>query len=250
MELHLGIMTNDELAEWFEMKPSSFRSGKKTKLKELSQYAKFEEIAGKVNIKEIYDPIYSKDKHKIQSIIQSKINETWSETGLDSCRRVSDKIYSQISDTVEIAPRTAYNYTRIGRNNLYGKPFEGGGPLGYCEYLLCKKLYDENNEEVLAYFTPEETVIKDEMIKKYFGNTTEKNLVVKNMVARGEITKEEAWEVLEQLTGITDSKYLLFLRDLESALGCQIIRGTQVYRISAGDKKSAQSTPEPSFWDE
>ena len=37
MELRVGLMTNSELAEWFGVKPASFRNHKPKKLEELKQ---------------------------------------------------------------------------------------------------------------------------------------------------------------------------------------------------------------------
>ena len=57
-------MTNKELAQWFGVSEGTFRNSKKSKLKELEYFASFEEVKGKVNIKEIYFDTYSKQGSK------------------------------------------------------------------------------------------------------------------------------------------------------------------------------------------
>ena len=58
-ELHIGIMTNQELADWFGIKEKSLRSCRKRKLQELKEYADFENLRGKVNITKILKSIYT-----------------------------------------------------------------------------------------------------------------------------------------------------------------------------------------------
>ena len=60
MKLKIGLMNNKELAEWFGIKESTFKSNKKKKLEELKKYCQFEETKGKVYIFEIYQEEYQK----------------------------------------------------------------------------------------------------------------------------------------------------------------------------------------------
>ena len=66
MELHLGKMTNKELASWFNNSSDYFNRTKKKKLEELKTFADFDEIYGGVYIKTIYTPIYNKKESKIR----------------------------------------------------------------------------------------------------------------------------------------------------------------------------------------
>lgn len=144
---------------------------------------------------------------------------------MDSCRRVCNEIVRTTS--LSVLPSTAYNYTRKGRNELYGRPFEDGGSLGKCEYLWCKKQDDGK----LAFLTREEEQVKENLIKKYFGNVSEKAIIVKGMVETGEITQDEAWSIFEELTDMRGGdNFMLFLSELQEKIGCQVIRGTYVER--------------------
>ena len=66
-------------------------------MEELKVFADYELIGGKqkkVLIKEVYNPVYSKQGSESYQITKSKINEVWDESGLDSCKRVSAVIYN------------------------------------------------------------------------------------------------------------------------------------------------------------
>ena len=162
-------------------------------------------------------------------MIKNKIDETWSKDGLDSCSRVGLALEKQIP--LNLTSKTVYQYTIESRNELYGHPNKERGSIGSCISLLCKK-EGEGDKAKYYKFTPQEERIKDELIKKYYGNTTEKQALVKSMIDTGEITKEEGWDVLESLTNnvFTNEAFMSFLQELQELLGCKIVRGTLVIR--------------------
>ena len=221
------VYGNKELAQWFGIKEGSFKNQKEKKLEQLSRFAEYRLVGNKtkkVLITKVYDTgIYTKAGSKNYEIIKNNIDKIWSQDGLDSCRRVSEVMVKD--QLVPLAPSSVYNYTRKGRNQLYGKPFSGGGSLGSCIYIWCKKEGDK-----LVLLTPEEERIKSNVIKKYFGDATEKQVIVQGMVETGEITKEEAWDVLTELTDMKGANFTSFLRELELKLGCRVIKGTLVDR--------------------
>ena len=58
---------------------------------------------------------------------------------------------------------------------------------------------------------------------------SEKQVIVKAMVESGEISKEEAWDVLEELTNMKGrGNFIGFLAELQEKLDCMVIRGTNV----------------------
>lgn len=238
MELKEGIMTNEELAEWFGVKLTSFKNTKRKKLEELKLFADFYEEKGKVIVTEVYEPIYQKQQGKTKQMVISKIDQVWSEDGLDSCSRVGNKICELLEEEgIVRKPNTVIAYTRQGRNELYGIPFINEGKIGKCIYIWCKRDPETGEYSLL---TEEEQVIKQNLQTKYFGDATEKQILVKGMVEAGEIRKEDAWDVLEEMTNMRTGNFMQFLKEIQEALHCQVIRGTLVERnvlsLNSGDE--------------
>lgn len=231
IELTVGKKTGKELAEWFGTTVGNFRNTKAKKLEELKLFAEFYEERGKVVITKVIEPVYQKGMASVKRKVIEKIDEVWSPNGLDSCQRVGEKILALLQEednTFNRAAGTIVKYTRDGRNELYGLPFQGGGKIGNCVYIWCKR--DPISGEY-SLLTSEEQEIKQKIQTKYFGDATEKQILVKGMVEAGEITKEQAWNVLEEMTNMNKKEnFMGFLREIQAALHCQIIRGTLVER--------------------
>lgn len=230
MELIEGKWSNQDLAKWFGILPSTLSKNKKKKLKELSYHAEFYEEKKKIVITKVLNPVYSKNINENYKKIENKIDGVWSKDGLDTCVRVGNKIYDLLVEedpNFKLKKSTVINYTYKGRNELYGKPFFYSGRLGKCMYVWCKR--DRNTGEY-SLLTEEEEEIKKKIQLKYFGDANDKSLLIKDMVEAGEIKKEEAWEVFEEISNMKTGNFMLFLGELEAAFGCQIVRGTLVER--------------------
>lgn len=225
MKLEVGKIANKDLAEWMGISANTFNKSKEKYLNELKSFAAFHLEGKKIIIDEVYIDTYSKQGSNAYQMVKDKVDDFWSESGLDSCKRVSHDIIKFYGDELPVSERTTYNYTRRGRNELYGVPFESGGTLGSCVYTWCKKEGDD-----LLPLTKEEEEIKQFLIKKYFGNADEKQIIVAGMVEAGEISKEEAWDILIEMTGMKGGNFMMFLGELQEKLGCQIVRGTLVTR--------------------
>lgn len=224
--LKLGVTNNTELAEWFGVKEKTFRTNKTAKLKELELFCNFNILAaGKIEITEIFNDTYSKQGSKTYQMIRDNIDNHWDKTGLDSCSRVVSEILADLDDKIKVEDSTAYKYTCKGRNELYGRPFKNMGKLGRCEYLWAKRTKDGH----YALLTSEENTIKEKLIKKYFGDATEKQIMVAEMVKNKEISESEAWSVLENLTHM-ERDFMVFLTELQKELNSQIVRATLVTR--------------------
>ena len=233
MKLRLGKMKASELAEWFNISPKSYSNSKKKKLKELEVFADFEEVNGGVIIKKIYNEEYSKQGSENYQKVRNKVDEVWNENGLDTCSRVGGEVYEILIDedkNFKLTNSTVINYTLRSRNELWGKPFMGGGTKGECTYLWCKR--DKETGEY-SFLNEEEQKIKQQLQMKYFGDATEKQIMVKAMIEAGEIKEEEAWKVLEEMTNMGTGNFMGFLQELQRALGgCQVVKGTLVKRSS------------------
>jgi hypothetical protein len=112
------------------------------------------------------------------------------------------------------------------RNELFGKPFTNSGEIGFCEYIWCVETSDGKYREL----TMEEEKKKRDLMKVYFGDATEKQLMVKAMVEAGEITKEEAFDILERMTGMDDCNFYSFLQELSVTIGCKVKKVTKLLK--------------------
>lgn len=226
MELTLGKKTNAELAEWFGISAKSFCNKKKERLEELREYAEFYEEKGKVVITKILNPaalIYIKKSSKSYQTVRDAFDKEWSDNGLDTCKNVSEKIYNKHKNELSIKESTTYQYTISARTELYGKPF-----VGNCSYLWCKKFVTPEGIVIYEELNEEEQAIKRKILKKHFATDEEKDLMIAEMVNSGEITKEEAYDMQCEMRGLNQEGFVSFLRDLESALGCSIVKGTKI----------------------
>ena len=215
-------MTNKEIADWFGIKEKSFRSTRKKKLKELEEYALFEDMRGKVNIIIILNSIYTKGS-KDYKLIKEKTKEKWSKSGLDTCSFVSDKIAKECGDNLKVNANTLYSYTCTSKRELWGKAYGEHGEIGHCIYELCKEI-----DKKCIEFTEEEKAIKNKLLKIYFGNADEKVLYIRDMQENNEITKEESWDLLSNMMHL-DKNYIEFKFELEKLLGCKVVRATRVF---------------------
>ena len=222
------LYSNKELAEWFGMKQKSFSNRKEEKLEELKAFADFE-LRGnkqkKVFIKKVYEPVYSKKGSENYEIIKANLEKYWSENGkgLDTCQRVGEEMYKE-KLVSSITVGTTINYTRRGKIDKYGINYVSSGTVGRSVYSWGKRI-QEGDKFKLVPLTEEEEEIKDKLVKKYFGNTTDKQIFIQGMVDNGEITKEQAWEALEELTNMKE-KFKAFKADFELAINNPIGRGT------------------------
>lgn len=187
----------------------------------------YEEIGKRIKVLEVYAAEYDKHWNSNYGKVRNKVPEVWNPNGLDSSTRVSQEIQHQLM--LPLTEGTVYQYTLRSRNELYGRPFGKPGELGRCTYTWCKKIGDGRTAEIVP-LTPEEEEIKQKLIQKYFGDVSEKQVIVKAMVESGEISKEEAWDVLEELTNMKGrGNFLTFMNELQAKLNCKVIRGTQTY---------------------
>ena len=222
MELRVGLMTNNELAEWFGVKPVTFRNHKSKKLEELKKYADFELKGAKIYIKEIYgSKVYI--KRQDYSIVREEFTQVYNKSKIDTASNVSKKIYRKRKDDLTIKESTTYEYTKAARNELYGKPFVGCGEKGVCRYIWAKLIGEGQYER----FNDTEQAIYKRLLVKYFRGTDEKTIFVEDMIKRGEITKEEAWDVFEDMMNL-EQGFMNFKAEMEEAIGYPIVRVTEI----------------------
>ena len=226
-ELKLGIMTNEELAEWFGVKEKTFRNTRKQRLKELENFADFEELRGKINILKIDIPIYVKKKERQFDIVKSHIDETWAANGLDTKINVSNKIYAKREEyKITLSSNTTYSYVCVGAKELYGDPRKmSKGEIGYSRYALC--VLDAKTNEA-RWFTKEEFEKKQKIKDKYFKSKQseeieEQKAPIYLQEKKHEITEDECARLVHD---IEKQLYYDYLDELQEMLGENIL----VYR--------------------
>ena len=216
-------MTNAELAEWFGIKPNSFRNTKTQKLEELKRFAEFEVEKTKVRITKIYKSVYVKKKSADYSIVKEEFTQVYNKSKIDTASNVSKKIYNKRKNDLTIKESTTYEYTRAARNELYGKPFVGCGERGVCRYIWAKQIGEGQYER----FNDTEQAIYKRLLVKYFKGADEKTIFVRDMIKRGEITEEEAWGVYEDMMNL-EQGFMNFKIEMEEAIGYPIVRVTEI----------------------
>lgn len=222
LTLRIGIMSNAEIAQWMGIASKTFSNQKAKRLESLKEYADFEVMRGKVNITKVHKLYYIADM-KNYDVIKASTRELWEKEELSTGKAIWEKTKKAKGKALSISDNTGYQYTCQSRTELWGKPYGKHGEIGYCTSELAKKCGDQ-----IVPLNAEEQQLKKELIKKFFGNIEEKQLYVKNLVDEGKLTKEEAWSVLEEITGMDDHNYMSFLRELEIACGAAIVRATRV----------------------
>ena len=225
--LRLGKMKGKEIAEWFGIAASTFSAHKSDKLEELRIYAEFEDLGGKgVNITKIIEPYYSKKMSEAKKIIYDAFDETWDESGLDTVSNVTLKIWEKYSELLPIQSNTAYNYGLDARNLLYGKPYVTVGEKGTCIYVWGKVVYDDGMNLHYLPLTEDEVAKKQKLMKKYFGTNEEKDVMIAEMVEDGEITKEEAYDLMVEYRGLNKAGYGKFIKELSKEVGAPVTEVT------------------------
>lgn len=220
---------NKELAEWFGITPRAFNNSKEKKLEELKHFADFTFVGKRVYIKKVYVEEYTKKWQSIKHLVVNNIDQVWNKNGIDTAKRVGLTLKRKLD--LDISDGTAQRYARDGRTELYGKPFVSVGKLGRCKFVWCKKEGD-GADAVLEPLSKEQEELKRNLYKKYFGSVEDQQVFVKAMVEKGEIKKEQAWGVLEELTNMGSENYMAFLQELRERLGSNIIKGTLVERFN------------------
>lgn len=218
--LEKGVFSNKEIADWFGISPVTFSRTKEERLKILKDFADYEITStGKIRIKHVRIPVYVKQNSKTLKYYLTEVPKVWTYNEPETCSRVAAKVFNPKNN---IKHRTGYEYTRLARNGLWGKP-DKDNPS--CYYALAKMYKHQNPPEDNTYelLTQEDLKIHNELFDQYFKykpNAT----IVQDKVKNGEISKEEAYDEL-----FPEDAYVEFLSALSDALQCDwVVKATIV----------------------
>lgn len=155
--LKLGKMTGQEIAEWMNVKYSTYSNNPKKYIIRLNDFCNYEIIRGGAIIKEIYQDYYEPD-------VQQKYDKIYLQALVEHNNLIT------ISGTAEEHDVSRYHLTKT-RNRLFGdKPINkdkmAQGILGSREQIWAIKLEGINS---YRYMTKEEEQLFDALIKKIYG---------------------------------------------------------------------------------
>lgn len=172
-ELHLGFMSDAEIAEWCGKNLDTFKKKRiEWAKKQLIKYAEFEVVKKKgnqpagFNINKIIEPIYSPSARKE---VQEKWRACWgyNDNQLDSNKGCWGKLKPLMIN--EISDNTGANYISESKCEAYGSARAGHkreGRLGLCKYTYCLII-----EKTPQHFDQEDYDMKSQFEKEYLKTT-------------------------------------------------------------------------------
>ena len=208
-ELLAGELTNDEFALWRGIKKGTLEKKKTEYLKELEAFAFFHiEGKRKVIIDSVVAAKYEKKGIRLLEEIKAEIPKHTNTNGYDNGKAISNKLRNRFP---QLKDSSRYGYTLLGVKQLY--------PDRIRVWVL--KVSDTEVRPMDA----EEREIFHIVYKKYFGSADEKTALVKDMIAAGELEIAKAWEYYEEISNLSDSRFVDFLFAVKAVVGLLPVRG-------------------------
>lgn len=240
MELKLGVMTSEELAQWFGTTTAeNFSKHKKRFLEKLKPFANFIPIRGGVEITEIFIPEYVKnlndDVEKYKEIVISQPNHLTSITKIVEELQEKEEYQNYSTATLRhrmsIAGKKAFGETSvIGSHGIYGSR----------EYVWCIKLYE--GKQHYRYFTTEEKELFDTITSEFYSgevDKVQKAALLEDEFKETNMTKEE-YLTKKELLGLNFFTDIIYT--FKNKTGLQIVKATQ-HEIEYGIQWSDAETP-------
>ena len=224
-ELQMGYMSNEQIAAWFGVAKDTLRKKKKLMLPKLESFADFDIVHGGINITKIYCKVYGAD---VYPRIKELLPEYWSLSGLDTSRRVANKMKARLDlEGYQTSDATVYQYVCKARRDLYGDAKTGKpGPLGRSEHELAR--YNTLTGEALP-LTFEQWEMIEQITRATF-NISPPQVIANGLKALQEtkdttISKKEMENILTH-----GNNFVTWKNNLETALGFSIVNATRIYR--------------------
>lgn len=217
MELKLGKMTSQEIANWFNVSYNSYRRDKKRYLNILQDYCQYEEVYGGIIIKEIFIKIYDKKlSKKVDKLFLKEI--ITANDQLSTISGIARKYKNEFENLNDSAIRKQLTKSR---NKLFGETVKQSGIMGSRDYVWAIKVSDLNQ---YRFLTEEENKIFDALILMVYGNTdTEK---IKGLMLLDKAFKETDMTKEEYLAIKEDKGYNFFesiISNFNAITGNQIV---------------------------
>lgn len=213
-ELMTGVLTNQEFASWRGIKVNSLSRNKKRYLEDLSRFADFHLEGRRIIIDRVLEPKFIKKFEEIYQKTLEIIPQVINKNGYDNGTSINDKVFTRYAEA-------RYPFTLRGIKELY--------PDRVKTWLV----KDWESGDVRPMTDAERGVYK-ECFREFFGDAEDKTLLVEDMIAEGEISKEQAWDRYRRLLGLNKASYYEFLKTAGKRMGIAgiLVKGFYV-RISA-----------------
>ena len=199
MVLQLGVMTNQELADWFQVKHKTFVDGRKGYLQKLQPFAEFQIIRGgvlitKVNIEEYVKNLNDDVNVYLEAVKQAPDN-------IASIKGISQTLEGQ-PGFEDISIRTIEGRMSRAGEKAFGVTVEkeSRGIYGSREYIWAVKLYDRPNH--YRELTEEEDTLFEKLIEEMYDVDARKikvSMLLDEEFFNTEMTKEEYKEHRERI---------------------------------------------------
>lgn len=207
-----------EIAQFFNITPQSFKVHKFEKLEELKNYAIFHEINNSIVIDKVFCSYYlgslSNRRAFKRMMFACMNNNIVNEYLLAKEMRKRYSVDLQDYSLKELIYYIRYYFTEYYGNDIEG--LKGKKEYGYfkLERGMLLPLAAEKQE-------------KDKIIKQWYGNLTEKVLLIQDKINNREIEKEDAWDLLSDMCGL--ESYESFKYSLDRAVAAQLYNGYQIF---------------------
>ena len=99
------------------------------------------------------------------------------------------------------------------------------------------KVEQKGDELYFIQFNEEEEKIKQELLKKHFGTKVEKDLLIAEMVANNEISKEDAYDIMMEYRNLNAQGFMGFLKALEKEIGAKVVKATKFEEVLYFEEK-------------
>lgn len=204
MQLKLGKMTGQEIAEWLGINyNNTYRRNPSKQIEKLGGYCEYQQVRGGVVIDKIYTGVYYGDlSKKVVKDYVEKVHEN--ENRLSSVAGMTRSLQSEDKEYADMEFTTLYYQLGKAGKLTYGKtnltPYtEYEGIYGSRYSVWAVKVDDFNH---YRYFTEEETKIFDDIISCFYGSDPEKIkqlAILDDAFKHEELSKEEYFQKKDEL---------------------------------------------------
>lgn len=245
MNLRLGKMTSQEIADWFGLKNAKSLSNKTKnynhKYEELSEYCEYKKIHGGYEIINIFNQdILKYEKQRPEAYQYVKDNYKQEQRSLDTITRVAAALYTKKPSSLHISYSTIKKYTGELKNKEYGSREHGIGTKGTSETIWSKIIgeigknisLDLMAQREYVELTEEELELIHTRFGEWYTDTNQAILDIKEQITKQELTKEEAWKKFENKIGLSDASYADFIASVSDEIKCNWL--TKASKLNEG----------------